>query len=68
MSRMLKTRIRKKAADAERVIKQLAEIRTSIAALEDEDLLDLADIFSGDAKTTLGDLASSEMRRRKLSL
>ena len=68
MSRMLKTRIRKKAADAERVIKQLAEIRTSIAALEDEDLLDLADIFSDGTKTTLGDLASSEMRRCKLSL
>ncbi|HVF94670.1 MAG TPA: hypothetical protein VM900_10195 [Sphingomonas sp.] len=64
---MLKTRIRKKAADAERANRVLAEVVTSIEALQDEDLLDLADIFSGDPKTILGEFASAEMQRRNLS-
>ena len=37
-------------------------------ALGDEDLLDLADIFSGPAPTALGEMAAAEMRKRKLSL
>ncbi|WP_380784865.1 hypothetical protein [Sphingomonas sp. R86521] len=46
---------------------RLAGIEASISALNDEDLLDLADIFSGDARTHLGDSASAELRRRNLS-
>ena len=65
---MLKTRIRRRAADAERAGKLLFEIRRSIEALHDEDLLDLADIFSGDARTTLGEIASAEKKHRNLSL
>lgn len=65
---MLQTRIRKKAADAARAVRLLAEITTSIEALGDEDLLDLADIFAGDATTALGRMASAEMQRRNLSL
>ncbi len=65
---MLKRRIRKNAADAERAVRVLAEVTTSIHALGDEDLLDLVDIFSGAAKTTLGEIASADMQRRGLSL
>lgn len=65
---MLKTRIKKNAADADRAVKMLADVSASIEALKDEDLLDLVDIFSGDATTTLGEIASAEMRRRNLKL
>lgn len=65
---MLQTRIRKKAADAARAVRLLAEITTSIEALGDEDLLDLADIFAGDTQTALSRIATAEMRRRNLSL
>lgn len=51
-----------------RAIKRLAEIEASITALVDEDLLDLADIFKGEPRTTLGDMASSEMAKRDISL
>ncbi|MEG3178852.1 hypothetical protein U1872_21700 [Sphingomonas sp. RB3P16] len=65
---MLKTRIRKKAADTYRAIRLLEEVTTSIKALQDEDLLDLADIFSDDAKAALGKIAFAEMERRNLRL
>ena len=65
---MLKTRIRKKAAAVDRGGVLLAEVTASISALSDDDLLDLADIFSGVAKTTLGEMAAAEMQRRNLSL
>jgi hypothetical protein len=60
---MLKTRIKQRAARAER----LADIEASIAALVDEDLLDLADIFSGQPQTVLAELATAEMGKRNLS-
>jgi len=65
---MLKMKIRRHAAETARAITQLAEIQASIAALNDEDLLDLADIFSGEIRTPLGNAASIELRRRNLSL
>jgi hypothetical protein len=65
---MLKTRIKRRAAQAERAIARLAEVEASVAALVDEDLLDLADIFSGETRTPLGEMASAEMRKRNLSL
>lgn len=65
---MLKTRIRKKAADADLAIRLLEEVTTSIKALQDEDLLDLADIFSDDAKAVLGKIAFAEMERRNIRL
>jgi hypothetical protein len=65
---MLRTRIKRRAAEGARAVIQLAEIHASIAALNDEDLLDLADIFSGETRTTLGDVAGAELQRRNLSL
>lgn len=47
---------------------RLAAIDASVTALVDEDLLDLADIFSGATSTPLADMASAEMLKRKLSL
>ncbi|MES3100567.1 hypothetical protein [Sphingomonas faeni] len=65
---MLKTRNRKKAAEGEQAVRLLAEVTKSIGDLQNEDLLDLADIFSDDANTTLGRISSAEMQRRNLSL
>lgn len=65
---MLKTRIKRNADHSDRALKRLAAIEASILALNNEDLLDLADIFSGEPRTPLGEIASAEMARRNLKL
>jgi hypothetical protein len=65
---MLKSRIKRHAAVGARAGDRLAEIEAAVAALKDEDLLDLADIFSGDTLTPLKDMASVEMAKRNISL
>jgi len=65
---MLTRRIRRRAAEAEQAAVRLGAIQASVAALGDEDLLDLADIFRGLAPTPLWDMASAEMHRRDLRL
>ena len=65
---MLKTRIRLQAGQNERARARLSLIEASILALSDDDLLDLADIFSGEPRTPLGELAFAEMARRNISL
>lgn len=65
---MLKTQIKRRAAEGAGAVRQLAEIRAAIGALVDDDLLDLADIFSGETQTWLGEVASTEVKRRNLSL
>lgn len=65
---MLKTRIRRQAAEADRAVAQLAAIRRSVAALDNEDLLDLADIFGRGLPTLLGEMATAEMTKRNISL
>ncbi len=49
-----------------RALKAVSRIEASIAALDDEDLLDLHDIFRGAPDSPLGLLASDEMKGRKL--
>jgi hypothetical protein len=51
-----------------RAQKQVKVIASSIAALDDEDLLDLADIFEGSSTTPLGAMARMEMKRRNIRL
>lgn len=65
---MLKTRIRRLAAETERALDRLAAIDAAVAGLGDEDLLDLADIFAAGEATPLREMAQEEMRRRNLSL
>lgn len=65
----MKTQRTKWRADrGARALKRLAEIEATIVALGDEDLLDLADIFTGKAATPLGEIAAAEMQRRKIAL
>ena len=65
---MLKTRIKRNEDRCARALKRLADIEKSIIALKDDDLLDLADIFSGYDQTPLADIAAAEMIRRNLKL
>lgn len=64
---MLRTKIRRGAEEGVNAINRLAKIEASIAALNDEDLLDLADIFPQDTKAFLGTAASAELERRNLT-
>jgi hypothetical protein len=50
-----------------RALKTLRDIEDSIAALNDEDLLDLDDIFAGSPASALAILATGELGRRQLS-
>lgn len=65
---MLKTRMKRHADQGERARERLALIEASIVDLSDDDLLDLADIFSGEPRTPLGVSAFTEMARRNISL
>ena len=65
---MLKTRIRRLAAETERALDCLAAVEAAVAGLGDEDLLDLADIFAAGDPTPLREMTQNEMRRRNLSL
>ncbi len=65
---MLRIRTKRLAIEAERAIERLAAVEASVAALGDEDLLDLADIFARGDSTPLREMASAEMQRRNLSL
>lgn len=65
---MLETRRKRLAARDARAVQLVAEIERSIAGLENEDLLDLADIFRGARRGALGEMAAREMARRGISL
>ena len=65
---MLKTRKRRLDRLNETARQRLAQIEASIAALPDEDLLDLADIYKAKPQTPLGEIAFAEMARRNISL
>jgi hypothetical protein len=65
---MLKIRNKRRAEHGVRAAERLAQIETSIVALQNEDLLDLADIFKSQSQSPLAEIASAELRKRDLSL
>lgn len=65
---MLKTRIKRQAAETERAVARLAAVEASAMTLADEDRLDPADIFSNAPLTPLAEMPAAEMLKRKLSL
>lgn len=65
---MLKTRMKRLSDRSERAVQRLADIEASITALASEDLLDLADIFKGEPRTSLGEIAFAEMAKRNITL
>lgn len=46
----------------------MSDIEASVAGLDDEDLLDLADIFKADPDTPVREVAFAEMARRNIKL
>lgn len=65
---MLKSRIKRRTIESARAVARLADVDASISALNNEDLLDLADIFRGDTDGPLSEMAAAEMVKRSLSL
>lgn len=65
---MQNDRTKWRADRGSRAIKRIADIEASIAALADDDLLDLADIFVSQPLAALGSIASAEMAKRKIGL
>lgn len=65
---MRRLREKRQADQQSRAIKRLAAIEAEVACLQDEDLLDLADIFRERADGPLARAAQAEMNRRGISL
>jgi len=65
---MLKIRMKRDAEQNAGAMKRLAQIETSIIELQNNDLLDLADIFREKSETAIAQYAFAEMARRKISL
>ncbi len=65
---MLKIRDRRRAAETMKAFKRLIAVEAAVTALDDEDLLDFADIFAAGESTPLREMAEAEMRRRNLTL
>lgn len=65
---MLKTRMKRIAAETDRSRARLAAVEAAVAALVDEDLLDFADIFAAGEPTPLRAMADAEMQRRGMNL
>lgn len=63
---MLKLKAKRQARHNARAENHLAAIQASIIALDDEDLLDIADIFRDRRDTPLAAYAFAEVDRRKL--
>ncbi|MEG8040341.1 hypothetical protein QP166_13645 [Sphingomonas sp. LR60] len=68
MQSMLQLKTKRLAHQRVRAESQLAAIRASIIALDDEDLLDIADILRDRRDTPLAEYAFAEIDRRKLRL
>lgn len=65
---MLRIREKRVAAQAGRARDRLRAIEAGIAALDNDDLLDFADIFAEGEPTPLREIAAVEMKRRGISL
>ena len=65
---MLRTQIKRQANRVDRIAQRLAAVEASIIALDDEDLLDVADVFKQTPETPIAQWASAEMARREITL
>lgn len=65
---MLKTRNKRHARQAAHAAASLASIEVSITSLQNDDLLDLADIFRLQAKSPIAVMAAAEMNKRGIAL
>ena len=55
-------------SQGDRIEKHVAAIETAITDLDNDDLLDLADIFEAKSDNPIKEIANAEMQRRRISL
>lgn len=65
---MLKSRMKRIVEQGGRNDKRFAAIEAAIIALNNDDLLDLADIFEAKASNPIKEIVESEMAKRGISL
>lgn len=65
---MLRTRMKRLADRGERTEQRLKQIEDAIIALDNDDLLDLADIFEAKPDNPLRQIAQAEMEKRAIKL
>lgn len=65
---MLKSRMKRLTIERDQAVIGLAAIKASVCALNNEDVLDLADIFAHASGSPLAAMAAAEMEKRNLSL
>lgn len=65
---MLRTRMKRLAEKSERTEQRVVAIEAAIVALDNDDLLDLADIFDAKADNPLKEIVKFEMTKRGISL
>lgn len=65
---MLKARMKRLAEQSERAERRINAVETAIITLDDDDLLDLADIFEARPDNPIKDIARAEMQKRAISL
>lgn len=65
---MLKIRMKRLACRGERIERRLEQTEAAIIALDNDDLLDLADIFEAKPDNPIRQIAKAEMAKRNISL
>jgi len=65
---MLRTRMKRLADRGERTEQRLKQIEAAIVALDNDDLLDFADIFDSKPDNPLRQIAQAEMDKRAINL
>lgn len=65
---MLRTRMKRLAGQGERIEQRLRQVEAAIVALDNDDLLDLADIFEAKPDNPIRQIAQAEMAKRAISL
>lgn len=65
---MLKSRMKRLDQARSQAAERLAEIESSLLSLENEDLLDLADIFRNQPMSPIAEIVLAEMTKRNISL
>ncbi len=65
---MLRARMKRLAGQGERAERRINAVETAIITLDDDDLLDLADIFEARPDNPIKEIARAEMHKRAISL
>lgn len=65
---MLRSKMKRLDQDRDQAVARLADIEFSLLSLDDEDLLDIADIFRNQPTSLIGQIVLAEMEKRHISL